>query len=315
MDKNSQNNHGFAKEHKTMKGDLGSIGIGAAIAGPAGALIGLGANRLYRWARERYLKNQEKKANTTSTNDVKKNNQNKTSEKDLNQKVKDAQDAIMNSGIFEPEIYNNYKFYQTTIYDSDHPEENNFVYISKKRNAKKAYNSFLEYWAQKYKEKKKNAPIEEVNNFIKLVQERFKLEANKPCLISVPQYFFIDNFDVLSMAKNSDIINNNNVVYYDRPSFDSNFAFDTHMYKHKNESKEEESIEKYKITIVSYNIFGLNYVYATDSNTRPDTDNVLLNIADNLSHWGEGAHINDNKYKFTRWNAKKSLFKKIKDIG
>ena len=135
-----------------------------------------------------------------------------------------------------------------------------------------------------------------VNNFIKLVQERFKLEANKPCLISVPQYFFIDNFDVLSMAKNSDIINNNNVVYYDRPSFDSNFAFDTHMYKHKNESKEEESIEKYKITIVSYNIFGLNYVYATDSNTRPDTDNVLLNIADNLSHWGEGAHINDNKY-------------------
>ena len=59
------------KEPKRLAGDLGAIGIGAAIAGPAGAAIGLGANRLYRWARDKYLEKKRKNKSTSDDNNVK----------------------------------------------------------------------------------------------------------------------------------------------------------------------------------------------------------------------------------------------------
>ena len=283
------------KEPKRLAGDLGAIGIGAAIAGPAGAAIGLGANRLYRWARDKYLANQGKNKSTSDDNNVKPQKTTSTtksnSEEDLQQKIKKAQDDIKNSGIFEPEVYDNYKFYKTTIYDEYHPQENNFIYLSKKRNGKQAYESFLQYWANKYKEKRKYVPDEEVQNFIKLIQERFKSETNKPCLITVPQYFIIDDTDVRSMAKNSDIEDKEGVIYYDRPSFDTNFAFDVHMSKYKNESLEDDNIEDYKTSLIMFKAFGTKYTYAFDMDSNVEatwpsreTESVFFALGEELSN-------------------------------
>ena len=71
--------------------------------------------------------------------------------------------------MFNPELYKIHRFYKTTIYDLYNPKENNFVYISKNRNGSKAYEGFLDYWLEKYKQKRKINTPSEINNFIKLI--------------------------------------------------------------------------------------------------------------------------------------------------
>ena len=281
MEKNSN----ILSEKDYKKGDLGSIGIGAGLAGPFGALLGLGANRLYRWGRNKYLqKKSDKTVNKQNQDNNKKpnsNNSNKEPE-DLQQKIQKAQDDIRNAGMFEPEVYKNHQFYKTTIYDSLNPEENNFVFISNSRCGSKAYEQFLEYWEEKYaqkinsKSKMKTAPSE-IENFKKMVKERFKKELNVPCLITVPQTYLINDYSVLGMAKNSDIVAKEKNIYYDKPSFDSNYAFDVHMYQNKNEAIEDDNIDDYKISLIWYEVYGRDYVYAFDLNGK-DIDCVAGNV-------------------------------------
>lgn len=281
-------------EKDYTKGDLGSIGIGAALGGPFGALLGLGANRLYKWGRGKYLQKKAKKAaeKQKQSDDKNSNNDNQNKEpEDLQQKIQKAQDSIRNAGMFEPEVYKNHQFYKTTIYDSLNPEENNFVFISNGRNGGKAYEQFLEYWKEKYaqkvnsKSKMKTAPSE-IENFKKMVRERFKRELNVPCLITVPQTYLINDYSVLGMAKNSDIMAKEKNIYYDKPSFDSNYAFDIHMYQNKNEAIENDDIDDYKISLIWYEVYGRNYTYAFDLNGKDINavvENLMLNLGQELA--------------------------------
>jgi len=281
------------KESKALTGDLGSIGIGAALGGPFGAALGLGANRLYRWARAKYLKNKQNKQNQKNNN-----LNNTTSKPEKSKSDEEPSKKTKNDGMFNPELYKIHRFYKTTIYDLYNPKENNFVYISKNRNGSKAYEGFLDYWLEKYKQKRKINTPSEINNFIKLIKERFKTDINKPCLISVPQYFIIDNCDVLSMAKNSDIVEQTNVIYDDIPSFDSNYAFDVHMYQNKNEDVEDD-VDEYKTSLISFNLFDTDYVCAC----KPGIDVDLSKISESviLSLGQEFLNDDDDKlYKFSK---------------
>ena len=305
MEKNS--NILSKKEANLQKGDLGSIGIGAAVAGPFGALLGLGANRLYKWGREAYLKNKAKNktSDNTTTNDTTKDKKTKDfSDETLQQKIKKAKDDIENSGVFDPSFYKIHQFYQTKIYDSNNPEGNNFIYISSKKDGKKAFENFLNYWKDKYIQKHSTKKLkvsqEEVNEFAKLVQERFKRELNKPCLITVPQYYLIDQNDVLSMAKNSDIAEKVKTIYFDRPSFDSNYTFDNHMYRYQSEAIEEDTVDEYKTSLIILGAYGREYNYAynqTPGVTDPhkESEKVILDLGQELINDAE-----DSLYAFCR---------------
>lgn len=265
MEKNIQDL--VIEDGKSKAGDLGSIGIGAALGGPFGALLGLGANRLYKWARQSYLDKQAEKKAKQSNGDstVKNSDKNSNSEEDLAQKIKRAQDAIKDAGMFEPEVYNNHRFYITTIIDSQDPD-NDFVYISKKRNGGSANKKFVEYWVEQFQKRYPKADNYDIKKFVEMIKERFVFNTNKPFLISVPQYFLIDDDSVLGMAKNSDIKNKEKVIYSNVSDFDSNYPFDVHMYKYKGEAVEEDDSEQYKVSLISYSVFKTNYTFACDSN-------------------------------------------------
>ena len=281
---------GILLEKDYTRGDLGSIGVGAALGGPFGALLGLGANRLYKWGRGKYLQKKAKKAaeKQKQSDDKNSNNDNQNKEpEDLQQKIQKAQDNIRNAGMFEPEVYKAHQFYKTTIYDKEHPEENNFVYISQKRNGKEAYNYFIEYWINKYKEKYKHPTAKGIESFTKLLQARFLKELNEPCYISVPQNFIIDSFDITVMAKNSDIMDHEKCIYYDRPTFDSNYAFDVHMYQNKNEAIEDDNMDEYKTSLILFEVYGRDYVYAFDlmpggNDIDSEAGAVMLELAQEL---------------------------------
>ena len=280
-------------------GELPSVLIGSAVGGPVGAAVGLGLNKLWQWGRQKYLdkkddkknkKNDDKKGSSDSSKDDKPEAEKKYTDEELNQKIKQAQDEIKNSGIFEPEVYKNHTFYQTKIYDRIAPDTNNFVFMSKnKTSGKKAYENFLDYWTQRYKEKRKLVSDEDAAEFKKLVKERFQVEANTPCLITVPQLFFMDRADVLSMAKNSDILGKEGVVYYDKPSFDSNYYYDLHMYKNKNEGAEDTKPDLYKISLITFSAYGRDYNYAFDfvqgeKETDDESQKVILDLGEQLTN-------------------------------
>ena len=65
MDKTS--NTLVEKENRYLAGDLGAVGIGAALAGPIGAAAGLAGNKLYRWLRGKYLSNKNKNKTSDDT--------------------------------------------------------------------------------------------------------------------------------------------------------------------------------------------------------------------------------------------------------
>lgn len=301
MDKTS--NTLAEKDNNYTLNDLGALGLGAMLGGPAGAALGLGANRLYQWIREKHLKN-KKPSNKQIPQENPKTSKNKNDPEDLQQKVQNAQDKIKNDGLFEPEVYNAHKFYQTLIYDKDHPEENNFVYLSDKRSGKSAINNFMNYCLEKYKDKygKFNPAQDEIDNYMKLVKERFKAELNKPCLITVPQNYLINNNNIFSMAKNSDILQNEGTIYYDRPSFDSNFVFDTHMSQYKKEDTEIPNADEYKVSLVIFGAYGREYNYAFDyipGVKEPDKEaqKVILDLGDDIANASEDDYL----YAFTRF--------------
>lgn len=220
------------------------------------------------------------------------------SDDDIKQKAKNAQDNIRNQGMFEPEVYEAHKFYKTTIFDELHPDENNFVYLSKNQDGSKAYQSFLDYYKNKFVEKKHITDPKEINNFIKSVKERFKTDTNRPVYISVPQYYIIDNDEVLYMAKNSDIIDKEKTVYYDRPTFDSNYIFDVHMYQNKNEDVEDD-VDEYKTSLISFNLFDTDYVCACEPGIDVDlsviSGSVILSLGQELMNDDD-----DKLYKFSK---------------
>ena len=220
------------------------------------------------------------------------------SDDDIKQKAKNAQDNIRNAGMFEPEVYEAHKFYKTTIFDELHPDENNFVYLSKNQDGSKAYQSFLDYYKNKFVEKKHITDPKEINNFIKSVKERFKTDTNRPVYISVPQYYIIDNDEVLYMAKKSDIIDKEKTVYYDRPTFDSNYIFDVHMYQNKNEDVEDD-VDEYKTSLISFNLFDTDYVCACEPGIDVDlsviSGSVILSLGQELMNDDD-----DRLYKFSK---------------
>lgn len=285
------------KDTNSLLGDLEAAGLGAAVGGPIGAMAGLGARKLYNWSRGAYQKwkKNKKTNNKNNKSDEEKNSQTPI---DLATKIKNAQDSIRNAGMFEPEVYKAHQFYKTTIYDKEHPEENNFVYISQKRNGKEAYNYFIEYWINKYKEKYKHPTAKGIESFTKLLQARFLKELNEPCYISVPQNFIIDSFDITVMAKNSDIMDHEKCIYYDRPTFDSNYAFDVHMYQNKNEDVEDD-VDEYKTSLISFNLFDTDYVCACEPGIDVDLSTISGSVI--LSLGQELMNDDDDKlYKFSK---------------
>ena len=152
MDKNS--NILVEKENNYDLNDLGALGLGAMLGGPIGAAAGLAGNRLYKWLRSKNLNKKNKKSTDKidySDDQNTETDQKTHSDKTLQQKIKKAQDEIRNTGMFEPEVYESHKFYKSTIYDERDPENNNFIFISKKpNNSNEAYKSFLDYWTNKW---------------------------------------------------------------------------------------------------------------------------------------------------------------------
>lgn len=264
--------------------------------------------KLWQWGRGAYQKlkkahnqKQHKKHHDSYMNYQKQQQQKKQtqySDEDLKQKTQQAQDNIRNAGIFEPEVYETHKFYKTTIFDELHPDENNFVYLSTKQNGSKAFQSFLDYYKKRFSEKKHTSDPKELNNFVKAVKERFKTDSNRPVYISVPQYYIIDNTEVLSMAKNSDIEDKEKTIYYDRPTFDSNYAFDVHMYQNKNEDVEDD-VEEYKTSLISFNLFNTDYVCACEPGLDIDlgaiSGSVILSLGQELL-----SDDDDKLYKFSK---------------
>lgn len=309
MEKNSET---LVLQERPQKGNMGPFAFGSAVAGPIGGIINVGLNKAAKWARkavadhfQKLKKDKNDKLRNKKHNDYMKykqqqNQQNQYSDDDIKQKAQDAQDNIRNQGMFEPEVYDAHKFYKTTIYDTTNPESNNFVYISKNRNGKQATEAFLEYWKQKYINKYSSDTFRiansEVDDFVKTIKARFKTEMNKPCLISVPQYFMIDQPDVLSMAKNSDILQNSKVVYNDRPSFDSNYVFDVHMYQNKSEAIEDD-FDEYKVSLIITGAYGRNYTYAYDTVSDPhkEAEKVMLELGQDLINDAE-----DTLFAFTK---------------
>ena len=293
MDKNSET---LLEKNKAQSGDYGSIGIGSAIAGPVGALLGLGANRLWRWGRGVYsdLKN-KRKVHQKWTSKVPPQKQQQGTQQQ--QQPKSGLDA--GEGMFEPEIYKSCEFYKTTIYDERNPKENNFVYISKSKNgAEKAYENFINSWAQKFKDER-NLNSFEVEEYKELIRNRFHLDPNVPCLITVPQYYLLDRNDVLSMAKNSDIEEKENNIYYDKNSFDSNYAYDLHMYQYKSEAVSEDDTNECKVSLFITGAYGRNYTYAYDQvpgeDPHKEIENVMVTLGDELINDAE-----DTLYAFSR---------------
>lgn len=307
MDKNS--NILVEKENKYLAGDLGAVGIGAAIGGPIGAAAGLVGNKLYRWLRGKYLDKQNKSKNkssdnTTATTNTKNKKSQDYSDEALKKKIKSAQDQIRNTGMFEPEMYESHKFYKSTIYDERDPENNNFVFISKNpNNSGAAYKSFLNYWTNKWAEERGQETSDfEKREYMELVKDRFPMEADKECLITVPQYFLIGNTDVLSMAKNSDILDNEGVVYYDKPSFDSNYTYDTHMSQYKKEDTETPKADEYQISLIIFGAYGRKYNYAFNyvpGEREPDKEaqKVILDLGDDVANASEDDYL----YAFTKF--------------
>lgn len=282
------------KENKYVSGDLGSVGVGAMIGGPFGAAAGLLANKLYKWGRGKYLANKEKNKNKTATAQQTTDTKEKaksTNEDDLESKIKKAQDEIKNTGMFEPEVYDTHTFYQTNIFDERDPN-NNFIFISRGKNGgDQAYKSFLDYWTNKWASERESTSDYEKREYQELIKDRFHMDPNKECLITVPQYFIIDRNDVLSMAKNSDILDKEGVVYYDKPSFDSNFVYDNHMSQYRKEDVEEDNIEDYKISLLMFSAFGTKYTYAFDKDSdveatwpSKETESVFMALGEELSN-------------------------------
>lgn len=299
MDKNSN----ILVEKKDFDlNDLGALGLGAMLGGPVGAAAGLAGNRLYKWLRNKKNKKSTDKINHSDTQNAK-TDQKAHSDETLQQKIKKAQDEIRNTGMFEPEVYESHKFYKSTIYDERDPENNNFVYISKAPNTSSgAYKSFLDYWTNKWAEERGETSDFEKREYRELVKDRFPIEADKECLITVPQYFLIGANDVLSMAKNSDILDNEGVIYYDKPSFDSNFVYDTHMSQYKKEDIEEPNADQYKVSFVTFKAYGRNYDYAFDyipGKREPDkeAEKVILDLGQEIVVSSE----NDALYAFTKF--------------
>ena len=288
--------------------DLGAVGLGAMLGGPFGAAAGLGLNRLYQWGRKKYDDKNKKQKNNKSSNDTialkRKKDTPDYSDEALQQKVKSAQDQIKNAGMFEPEVYESHTFYKSTIYDERDPENNNFVFISKNpNNSSAAYRNFLSYWVNKWVEERGGETSDfEKHEYMELVKDRFPMEADKECLITVPQYFLIGNNDVLSMAKNSDILDNEGVIYYDRPSFDSNFVYDTHMSQYKKEDTETPNADEYKVSLVIFGAYGRKYNYAFDyipGVKEPDKEaqKVILDLGDDVANASEDDYL----YAFTKF--------------
>ncbi len=293
------------KENKYVSGDLGSVGVGAMIGGPFGAAAGLLANKLYKWGRGKYLANKEKNKNKAATAQQTTNTKEKaksTNEDDLESKIKKAQDEIKNTGMFEPEVYDTHTFYQTNIFDERDPN-NNFIFISRSKNGgDQAYKSFLDYWTNKWASERESTSDYEKREYQELIKDRFHMDPNKECLITVPQYFIIDRNDVLSMAKNSDILDNEGVIYYDKPSFDSNFVYDTHMSQYKKEDIEEPNADQHKVSFVTFKAYGRNYDYAFDyipGKREPDkeAEKVILDLGQEIVVSSE----NDTLYAFTKF--------------
>ena len=289
------------------KGDIPAAVIGTALGGPFGAAAGLATNRIWKWARKKYLDKQKNKDKDTqaqqATTKTQDNKKQPDYDEELKQKVKKAQDEIRNTGMFEPEVYESHKFYKSTIYDERDPENNNFVYISKAPNTSSgAYKSFLDYWTNKWAEERGETSDFEKHEYRELVKDRFPMEADKECLITVPQYFLIGANDVLSMAKNSDILDNEGVIYYDKPSFDSNFVYDTHMSQYKKEDVEEPNADQYKVSFVKFKAYGRNYDYAFDyipGKREPDkeAEKVILDLGQEIVVNSE----DDTLYAFTKF--------------
>lgn len=272
------------------KGALGAALTGSAIGGPVGGLVGVGMNKLWNWGLNKY-KNKDKKSKTS-------NPENQNQQKNTKDQIKNI---ISTGGIYEPETYQLHKFYLTTIYDKENPDDNNFLYVgSQKTGGGNAYKDFINYWIEQYKEKYPTAREEKIKEFTKLIKERFKSIPNRAVLITVPQYYKIDSTNVIDMAKNSDEKEKTNVIYNTVDDFDLNYALDLQTSRARSENKITEENDKHKISLIILGAYGREYNYAFDfvpgvKDPQKEAENVMVDLGQELTNDAE-----DTLYAFTR---------------